>query len=80
MEGNNEGITQIESQKITVVAKNDIIKSHAIKNNVEKIKVEKLIKINERIVINMKRTEIGEMKKEIKKIVINGKMFEKRRE
>ena len=80
MEGKNEGITRIESQKITIVAKNDIIKSRAIKNNVEKIKVEKLIKINERMVIGMKRTEIGGMKKEIKRIVISGKMYEKRRE
>lgn len=80
MEGKNEGITRIESQKITIVAKNDIIKSRAIKNNVEKIKVEKLIKINERIVIGMKRIEIGGMKKEIKRIMINGKIYEKRRE
>lgn len=73
----NKGITRIESQKITIVAKNNIIKSRAIKNNIEKMKVKKLIKINERKVIVVKRTEIGGMKKEIKRIVINGKMYEK---
>lgn len=77
MERKNKGITRIESQKITIVAKNNIIKSRAIKNNIEKMKVKKLIKINERKVIVVKRTEIGGMKKEIKRIVINGKMYEK---
>lgn len=80
MEEKNEEIARVKSQKIIMVAKNDIIKFRVIKNNVEKIKIGKMIKISERIVINTKRTEIGKMRKEIKRIMINGKMYEKRKE
>lgn len=80
MEEKNEEIARVKSQKIIMVAKNDIIKSRVIKNNVEKIKIRKMIKISERVVINTKRTEIGKMKKKIKRIMINGKMYEKRKE
>lgn len=80
MEEKNEEMARVKSQKIIMVAKNDIIKSRVIKNNVEKIKIGKMIKISERIIINTKRTEIGKTKKEIKRIMINGKMYEKRKE
>lgn len=80
MEEKNEEIARVKSQKIIMVAKNDIIKSRVIKNNVEKIKIRKMIKISERVVINTKRTEIGKMMKKIKRIMINGKMYEKRKE
>lgn len=80
MEEKNEEIVRVENPKITII-KNDIIKFLMIKNNVEKIKIKKMIKINGRI-INTKKIKIENMKTKIKRIMIkiNGKIYEKRKE
>lgn len=79
MEEKNEEIVRVENPKITIT-KNDIIK-FMIKNNVEKIKIKKMIKINGKI-ISMKKIKIKNMKTKIKRIMIkiNGKIYEKRKE
>lgn len=80
MEEKNEEIVRVENPKITII-KNDIIKFLMIKNNVEKIKIKKMIKINGRI-ISMKKIKIKNLKTKIKRIMIkiNGKIYEKRKE
>lgn len=79
MEEKNEEIVRVENPKITII-KNDTIK-FMIKNNVEKIKIKKMIKINGKI-ISMKKIKIKNMKTKIKRIMIkiNGKIYEKRKE
>lgn len=80
MEEKNEEIVRVENPKITII-KNDIIKFLMIKNNVEKIKIKKMIKINGKI-ISTKKIKIENMKTKIKRIMIkiNGKIYEKRKE
>lgn len=80
MEEKNEEIVRVENPKITII-KNDIIKFLMIKNNVEKIKIKKMIKINGKI-ISTKKIKIENMKIKIKRIMIkiNGKIYEKRKE
>lgn len=80
MEEKNEEIVRVENPKIIII-KNDIIKFLMIKNNVEKIKIKKMIKINGKI-ISTKKIKIENMKTKIKRIMIkiNGKIYEKRKE
>lgn len=62
-------------------ARNDTIRSPMIGNSVEKRKIKKMTEINEMILESMKKVEIKEMMKEIKKIMkkIGGRISKKKK-